>query len=260
MRRTGNNLQTNAASGSTLVKRSQVEPGKHYREYLESLRQDFTYSCAYCGTTEFEAQGIRMVIDHYEPRVSRPDLNNEYSNLMYCCDPCNEYKGDRSPPAQAREKGVRFFRVDHDYRHEHFRGTAEPAYRIAGITLTGEFTVEYLDLNRASLVRLRRIRDELTKCHEFVLHGIRGLNQFSIDRLPPEYRMTAYKRIQQWQEMAEKIADDADKVLCGIAYSGMLNRDPEKDARAASRAATDKRLDGLFPGQSWRGRTQKRRK
>src|SRR5438067_4689566 len=109
-----------AEVGPPLVERSEVEPDLPYREYREQLREDFTYSCAYCTTSEFEAQGIRMVIDHYEPRKLRSDLENSYENLMYSCDDCNVLKGDRSPPQSARDDGYRFFRPDQDYRHETF--------------------------------------------------------------------------------------------------------------------------------------------
>src|ERR1700722_5601923 len=95
-----------------IVTRSQVEPGKRYTEYRQPLRRDFFYSCAYCTMTEFEAQSIRMTIDHYEPRNARRDLENDYTNLMYACTVCNERKGDRYPPPEARADGKRFFRAD----------------------------------------------------------------------------------------------------------------------------------------------------
>ena len=55
---------------------------------------------------------IRFTIDHYEPRSARPELENDYNNLMYCCDTCNSLKGDRCPPQSARHDGFRFYRPD----------------------------------------------------------------------------------------------------------------------------------------------------
>src|SRR5438105_3568775 len=96
---------------STLVRRSNVTPNLPYGEYRENLREDFDYSCAYCTISEFEAQGRRMTIDHYEPQEARPDLTNDYNNLMYCCEDCNSFKGPRCPPQAARDNhGFRFFR------------------------------------------------------------------------------------------------------------------------------------------------------
>jgi 5-methylcytosine-specific restriction endonuclease McrA len=89
---------TKKAPESSLIERSKVTPNLPYSEYKETLREDFIYACAYCTITEFEAQGIRMTIDHYEPQTARPELTNEYDNLMYCCDDCNALKGNRCPP------------------------------------------------------------------------------------------------------------------------------------------------------------------
>jgi hypothetical protein len=112
--------------------------------------------------SEAEAQAIRFTIDHYEPRNARPDLIDEYENLMYSCDECNLRKGDRSPPPQARADGYRFFRPDRDLHEDHFR---ESARRLQGKSNVGHYSVEALDLNRLSLRRLREIRERLTECH-----------------------------------------------------------------------------------------------
>jgi hypothetical protein len=71
-----------------LVTRSAVPTDMKYPGYRQHLRCDFFFSCAYCTMTEAEAQAIRMTIDHYEPRGARPDLENDYANLMYACDTC----------------------------------------------------------------------------------------------------------------------------------------------------------------------------
>src|SRR5690242_12105740 len=113
-------MTKSAAANKGIVTRSPVEPGRRYTEYRQSLRRDFFYSCAYCSMTEFEAQSIRMTIDHYEPRNERRDLENDYSNLMYACSVCNERKGDRCPPPEARKDGKRFFRADVETRPDHF--------------------------------------------------------------------------------------------------------------------------------------------
>lgn len=140
---------------STLVSRSAVAPVKNYTEYKPSLRHDFFYACAYCTMSEYEAQAIRFCIDHYEPRNSRPDLINEYENLMYSCDECNSRKGDRCPPPEARLQDTRFFRPDSDIRSEHFKYQAN---NLAGLSNVGYYTIAALDLNRQALKRLRELR------------------------------------------------------------------------------------------------------
>jgi 5-methylcytosine-specific restriction endonuclease McrA len=238
-------------SEASLIERSEVPANRPYNEYKETLRVDFIYACAYCTMTEFEAQGIRMTIDHYEPKSERTELINNYENLMYSCDDCNMLKGDRYPPQAARDAGHRFFRPDQDYRHEHFEKDSE-SMALEGISNVGRFTIECIDLNRLTLLRLRKIRERLENCHQHVLHGVLGLKRFHIDQLPPSIRARAQQRISQWGDMSENYANDIDSVLRGIAYSPMIDRDPEKEARAERRAAKQKKLEGLYPGESWR--------
>ena len=251
-------ITTGSAPESSLVERSTMVPGLPYTEYREILRDDFLYSCAYCTISEFEAQGIRMTIDHYEPKSLRADLADDYGNIMYCCDDCNMLKGDRCPPQAAREAGHRFFRPDQDYRHEHFAKIAKDE-GVHGISTVGEYTVEYLDLNRPTLHKLRRIRERLDNCHRHVVHGVLGLRRFPIDQLPQSMRARAAQRIAQWEDMSENYASDIDAILRGIAYSPLIDRDPEREARAERRAAAHRKLEGLFPGESWRARRRTRR-
>jgi hypothetical protein len=248
---------------SSLVERSEVTPGLPYNEYKGSLREDFLWACAYCTISEYEAQAIRMTIDHYEPQKVRPDLVNSYENLMYCCDDCNVLKGDRCPPEAARVDGHRFFRPDKDYRHENFqKGLKQTDIYLDGRTNVGKFTIEFLDLNRATLLRLRKIRERLANCHQHVLNGVLGLRRFPIDRLPPSVRGMARRRIEEWTGMSVKFPDEIDKVLRGIAYSPMVDSGPEKEKRAAARTAKQRYLDALYPGESWRarGRTRNRKR
>ena len=180
-------------TGNELVKRSPVEPGQAYGEYRQILRKDFFYSCAYCTISEAEAQGIRLTIDHYEPRSSRSDLENAYDNLMYCCDPCNTYKGDRCPPLAARQDGQRFFRPDVDRFSDHFQLNG---IRLIEKSVTGYFTIQALELNRSSLRRLRQIREKLSHCATLVEQGVRGLRNFPLDLLPKNIKGAAARAIR----------------------------------------------------------------
>ena len=166
---------TTANAGGPLVIRSVVATGLPYAEYRQILRQDFFHSCAYCTMSEAEATAIRFTIDHYEPRHARPDLVNEYGNLMYACDECNKRKGDRSPPLAARANGFRFFRPDADTHTDHFQLNG---MRLEGRTPIGEFSIAAIDLNRLSLRKLRDIRQRLTRCDELVAEGVLALRRF----------------------------------------------------------------------------------
>jgi hypothetical protein len=240
---------------SALVTRSAVPAGLQYSDYRKYLRYDFIYSCAYCTMSEAEAQAIRFTIDHYEPRNARPDLKDEYANLMYSCDECNVRKGDRCPPYQARADGYRFFRPDQDLHQEHFQ---PDGLRLEAKSNVGYYTLEALDLNRSPLRRLREIRERLTQCDHLVVRGVLGLRKFHIDRLPPSVKGAALRAIRQVGVVADTIANDIDSLLRDYASSPLIDPDPESKAHAEERAAKLQRLQALYP-ENWRAPRKKPR-
>src|ERR1019366_7476937 len=174
-----------------LVTRSPVPAGRPYEEYRTYLRKDFFASCAYCTLTEGEASTTRFEIDHYEPRAeaNKPEKRgktlDDYMNLMYSCDECNNRKGDLWPPDTALADGVRIFRPDEHVRSAHF---VLEGVRVKSETKIGQYSIEILDLNRLSVRRLRDIRRRLTECAEFVENGVLALRKFPFDRLPKHIR------------------------------------------------------------------------
>ena len=243
-----NDPTTPIVPDSSLVTRSVVEPGLPYKSYREALRRDFFHSCAYCTMSEAEATAIRFTIDHYEPRTLRPDLVNAYENLMYACDECNLRKGNRAPPEEARADGFRFFRPDHDVHSDHFR--------IKGILLEsksniGHYSIEAIDLNRASLRKLRQIRDRLTACDKLVAAGVLGLRRIPIDQLPTHLKGTAAAAIARASTVGGKLADEIDKLLREYARSSLIDPAPESEQRAKERATKLNDLRILYAG-SWR--------
>ncbi len=241
-------------NSSDLIKRSNVPPNKKYPEYRNHLRWDFFYSCAYCTITEFEAQGLRLTIDHYEPRNSRPDLEHEYLNLMYACDPCNIRKGDRSPPQKARDDGYRFFRPDNDYFEEHF---SPSGIRLESNSTTGYYTIESLDLNRQPLRRLREIRQRIYKCNRFAVKGISALRKFHIDRLPRQVRSKAIKAINNLETMDKDITNEIDQLLRKYAHSPLVDDENDSEERQSERTGNLENLKALYPGK-WRAPRNKK--
>jgi hypothetical protein len=233
------------ASDRALLQRSDVPPGLKYRDYIEYLRPDFFFSCAYCTMSEFEASAIRFTIDHYEPKRHRPDLENMYGNLMYCCDPCNMYKGDRMPSAETRERGFRFYRPDEDHYEDHF----EKKERLLGSkTKIGEFTIKAVDLNRPMLRKLRELRERATQCDEYVRGGLRALRHFSLDQLPPTIRGRAVSAIADASKVGGDIVASIDELLMENGRSPLVDPDEEKKIRARERLEKLRQMEGLSPG------------
>lgn len=232
--------------------RSAVPAGLQYGEYRQYLRRDFYYSCAYCTMSEGEAHGIAFTIDHYEPRRAVPQLENEYGNLLYSCSGCNIFKGDRYPPKEARKKGHRFFRPDQDIYEEHFQ---QKGIRVASETNVGQFSIDFLELNRQSLRKIRELRDRLLNCAPLVSADILELRRFKIDQLPPHVKGLALVAIRRMEAAQKRIVEDIDSLLRDFARSTLLDPDPETEEQAKARAAKSKHLRGLFPGV-WQARNK----
>jgi 5-methylcytosine-specific restriction endonuclease McrA len=252
-----NTLASRGPKQTSLVVRSNVPSNLEYKEYKPYLRNDFFYACAYCTIAESEATGIRFTIDHYEPQSARADLVNTYDNLMYCCDSCNTYKGDRSPPEDARAKGNRFFRPDVDLRADHFE-TEKYSLRLTHKSTVGWFTINFLDLNRGPLLRLRILRQRLYECDQYVAEGIMALRQFPLDSLPRELRLKAVNRIKEAMLMASDIAEAIDKLLREHAQSTLLDPDIEASDRATERAKKLKDLQVMYPG-TWHAERKRKK-
>jgi hypothetical protein len=233
--------------GLSLVLRSHVPADLPYTEYRPYLRRDFFYSCAYCTITEAEASALRFTIDHYEPKSARQDLENDYKNLMYACDQCNQYKGNRNPPPEARAEGHRFFRPDEDHYEDHFE---EVGLRLNGSSATGHFTIDAVNLNRQSLRKLRDLRRRLYEVDEYVAEGVRGLRKVPLDRLPPQVKGRALKAQQQAASLATKLADAIDYVLARDAQSPLME-DNAGNEDSEERLARLRALERGYRG-SWR--------
>jgi hypothetical protein len=204
---------------------------------------------------ETEAQGVRFTIDHYEPESARPDLANDYLNLMYCCDECNTRKGDRTPTQGARAAGYRFYRPDQDVFFDHFD--------INGMRLTpnsnsGEYSIEAIDLNRQSLRRIRQLRDRLFSAAEHVAAGIEGLRHFKIDQLPQEIKGRARSAISKAAVQATQLCDDIDATLKAYASSPLLDVPEDDGDRLSQRERKLRALEVMYPGK-WRGRAIKKK-
>jgi uncharacterized protein (TIGR02646 family) len=251
-----NGLEKKAVSTDLrVVARSAVEPGKRYPEYRQQLRRDFFYSCAYCTMTEFEAKSIRMTIDHYEPRNARADLEHDYSNLMYACGICNERKGDRYPPPEARTNGHRFFRADAEPRADHFELDDKD---LKSRTNVGEYTINMLDLNSERLRVVRDVRHRMSKCLPLIAEGLLALRSFPIDQLPAYIRTRARRTVDEMTDLAVAMQEETDDVLLSFAKSDLIEPDETAADRAAKREEYIKGLNALYPNSGFRAPRRRR--
>jgi uncharacterized protein (TIGR02646 family) len=238
---------------SPLVVRSKVAQATSYQSYREDLRWDFFYSCAYCNTMEFEAQGLRFTIDHYRPQISNTKLKADYSNLMWCCGDCNSRKGDSELPSEAVEAGYRFYKADVDDFFEHFKCDEE---EIAGLTKVGVYTDTLLHLNRQKLRRIRSLRRELSLAQDAIVEGINGLRKLPIDQLPQRSKGEALVKSKRALEASENMQQRIDALLRDFAHSELVDKSEDDVEAQRGRRELLANLGAMFPGAQ-RGRDSK---
>jgi hypothetical protein len=119
----------------------------------ESLRQWIRvredYRCSYCGVSETDT-GSELTVDHIQPQ--HHNGNDTPDNLVYCCHPCNEFKGNY----WRAEPDLRLLNPLLDNMTEHFREQDDGM--LFALTDRGTNHLRVLHLNRPELIahRVRR--------------------------------------------------------------------------------------------------------
>ena len=76
-------------------KRTCTKKYKSYRSFKPYIRADFNSRCGYTDCPDFWFGGSQTFhIDHFKPKTKNPELEVEYSNLVYCCSYVNILKSD----------------------------------------------------------------------------------------------------------------------------------------------------------------------
>ena len=118
----------------------------------DAIRARYRFRCGYCGVEESEV-GAELTVDHYQPRAHGG--SDEPDNLVYCCNACNQFKGDYWQPDSAE-------RVLHPLLDDLSQHVAELKNgRLQPLTGQGGFHIGHLHLNRPQLVANRRRKRRL---------------------------------------------------------------------------------------------------
>lgn len=76
-------------------KRTFTDKYDSYKKYKAPLVTDFNNRCGYCDAIDFWLGGSQFYhIDHFKPKSIFPQLETEYSNLVYSCPYCNIFKSN----------------------------------------------------------------------------------------------------------------------------------------------------------------------
>lgn len=87
-----------------ITRRLNVKRRSPYGEYLDILKEDFGDICGYCGKNEYVTKNA-FEIDHFIPKKYAPELEEDYSNLVYSCYECNRKKSSKWP---SKNKHIQF--------------------------------------------------------------------------------------------------------------------------------------------------------
>lgn len=164
-----------------------------YRDYRPHLRHDFQHLCAYCLRHEYHMGGeANAQIDHRCPVSICPDRETDYTNLYLSCAECNGVKRETWPSATQQAHGFRFLdpcAEDHDSHWE-----VMPDGRLRALTPVGEYTIDKIALDRASLNHFRR---RMLQVREKV-ESIR--RQLAAPELTPEEKREFENRLGEYEE------------------------------------------------------------
>lgn len=120
----------------------------------EQVKQRAKGYCEYCFYPEAYANQFYS-IEHIIP-LSKNGTDN-LDNLAYACQCCNGHKYNKTHAIDAISgKKVAIFHPRKDNWEKHLCWS-DDYLRIEGLSATGRVTVELLDLNRDSLIRLRTV-------------------------------------------------------------------------------------------------------
>ncbi len=121
---------------------------KRYTSFKPWLRDEFEYRCAFCLRRELWSEDDKAAfhVEHRLPEDDHPALRLDYTNLIFSCGTCNDFKGTQLDIPDPLK--VPF--------GKHL--TVKPDGSIRPRTKTGRVLVKALRLNRASLTEVRRKR------------------------------------------------------------------------------------------------------
>ena len=113
-----------------------------------------SYHCEYCYHPESFANHFYS-IEHIIP--SSKGGADDPTNLAYACQCCNSHKYNKTEaPDPISGQFVPLFHPRGDLWNDHFAWSND-FLKINGISPTGRATIDALDMNRESLIRLRNV-------------------------------------------------------------------------------------------------------
>jgi hypothetical protein len=126
----------------------------------ELVEERAAYRCEYCQTT-LEISTQRFEIEHIKALAKGG--TNDLSNLALSCRGCNAHKHSKIKGFdEITGKKVFLYNPREDHWPEHFAWDQNPLY-LLGLTPRGRATIGALKMNRAQLISVRSLLQQLHK-------------------------------------------------------------------------------------------------
>lgn len=139
----------------------------HWRDFRDELGARFNGKCGYCERACDAVPdniGIAPTLDHFRPINRFPELAYEWTNWVFSCRRCNDFKGGKWPesgyidpcPADLADCPEEYLDVDAD------TGSLLPKSTLASSDKAkAQYTIDDIGLNQLDMLiyRLRWIRD-----------------------------------------------------------------------------------------------------
>lgn len=152
----------------TIDKSQAVQPKGVYSDWKPALAEEAKHQCVYCCISDAHFGGLRNFhVEHYRPKSKRKDLEHTYSNLFYACGICNTFKGDDWPDEPGKDDRFEYIHYPDPSltNYSHLFSVDVMTAEVSGRNVTAKYLVEKLHLNRAQILRNRKLlilSDQLT--------------------------------------------------------------------------------------------------
>ena len=167
------------------TRRLRPGPFNTYSDYKPFLREEFEKKCVYCRMPDTMKDYEMYGVDHYRPKSVFSELLTTYTNLFYCCNPCNRRKREYWP---TRGKVKTHF-VPNPCDHEMFAHLRFAGEKVQARTTAGAVAYDLLDLDDPKVVEYRRFILDALALYEGkrseAVDALEELRRMKVAAIPP---------------------------------------------------------------------------
>ncbi len=135
-------------------------PKTKYRSALAALLSETDHRCGYSLQPEADLGRKSIEVDHFNPTLRHP-FRNRHGNLIASCRHCNGAKGQRWSTKEERDSGLYIINPYEEQDYGRHIIEDRTTGKLVGITPTGKWHIQVLDMNADHFVSKRLARTEL---------------------------------------------------------------------------------------------------